>query len=243
MSPHICALSLPEQTNPYVKRENSEPEICPLCGTAETSEFDRDEIRPYLLCGECSLVFVPPEFHLSREKERGRYDLHENSILDEGYTNFLGRLIKPLKARYDPGSKALDFGSGPNPVMARLLSAAGFEVEIYDSFFEPQAEVFDQTFDFITLTEVLEHLSRPHAEIKRLQTVLRPGGSIAVMMRLLDDSIDFSGWHYKNDPTHICFYKWETCLWVAGHFGLKAKRIEEDIVVFEKPTRENTATV
>ncbi len=218
--------------------ENSDPERCPLCGSPETAEFERDELRLYLRCSRCGLVFVPADFHVSREEERARYDLHENSISDEGYTAFLGRVIKPLKERFPPASSVLDFGSGPNPVLARLLRHEGFEVDIYDSFFAANTAVFDQTFDVITLTEVLEHLSGPGEEIARLDGALRPGGSIAVMMRLLDESDDFSNWHYKNDPTHISFFSWDTCVWTAGNFGLKAERIEYDIVFFEKQKEE-----
>lgn len=216
---------------------------CPLCGSGEVSKFSRDQKRNYLRCRECTLVFVPSEFHISREEERARYQLHENDLSDVGYTEFLGRLIQPLKSRHPVGSKALDFGSGPNPVMAKILRMEGFEVNIYDSFYAADTTVFDQTFDFITLTEVLEHLSRPRKELARLSEILRPGGTIAVMMRLLDDSVDFSNWHYKNDPTHLCFYSWETCLWLADYFGLRALRIEKDIVIFEKAESEFAANV
>ncbi len=209
--------------------------MCSLCGSFQTSEFALDEHRIYYRCGVCFLVFVPADFHLSRKEERNRYDLHENSIEDAGFTAFLGRLVKPLKSKYASGSVGLDFGSGPNPVLAQLLRKEGFRIEIFDSFYETNKGVFDNTFDFITLTEVIEHLAWPLAEMIRLETLLRSGGSIAVMTRLLDDSVDFSKWHYKNDRTHICFYSWETFVWLADYLKLTLVRYESDIVFFGKP--------
>lgn len=58
---------------------------CPLCSSLAPEFYLRDKRRQYLQCMECSLVFVPPGYHLSAEKEKAEYDLHCNSPDDAGY--------------------------------------------------------------------------------------------------------------------------------------------------------------
>jgi 2-polyprenyl-3-methyl-5-hydroxy-6-metoxy-1,4-benzoquinol methylase len=64
-----------------------------------------------------------------------------------------------------------------------MLAEAGFEMSLYDPQFAPDRSVLTREGDFITATEVLEHLHRPAAELERLWSLLRPGGWLAVMTR------------------------------------------------------------
>ena len=59
-------------------------------------------------CQICSLVFVPPDQILSKEDEKKRYDLHQNSPLDPGYCRFLSRMFIPMQKCLAPGSRGLD---------------------------------------------------------------------------------------------------------------------------------------
>ena len=43
---------------------------CPLCASAETAFYHRDQRREYLGCRRCELVFVPPAYRLSPAEER-----------------------------------------------------------------------------------------------------------------------------------------------------------------------------
>ena len=83
---------------------------CPLCGARDNRFFCKDRCRAYLRCPDCALVFVPPEYFLSRAAERAEYDLHENSLDDPGYRGFLSRLAQPLLQRLPDGARGLDFG-------------------------------------------------------------------------------------------------------------------------------------
>jgi hypothetical protein len=74
---------------------------------------------------ECDLVFVPPEFHLSREEEKARYDFHSHSLADSGYRNFLNRLFQPLEKVLPIGARGLDFGCGHEPTLSVLFEKAG----------------------------------------------------------------------------------------------------------------------
>lgn len=207
---------------------------CPLCAGAEISFYSRDKRRPYLSCGTCSLVFVPPAWHLGREAERAQYLLHRNQIDDPGYRAFLSRLMLPLLERLTPGARGLDFGCGPGPALAHMLREAGFEVALYDSFFAPGVETLETGYDFVCATEVVEHLFEPGRELERLWARLPPQGWLGIMTKLLREPVTFTSWHYKNDPTHVCFFSDETWRWWAGQHDATLQIIGADVILLQR---------
>jgi len=208
---------------------------CPLCAAAGSSPFYADRRRRYLRCETCSLVFVPPAFYLSRQAERAEYDLHRNAIDDPGYRRFLSRLAEPLLARLAPASRGLDFGCGPGPALAHMLREAGHEVALYDSFYAPVPDVLDGRYDFICATEVVEHLHAPGRELARLWSLLASGGWLGVMTKLVRDRTAFSRWHYKNDPTHVCFFSERTWQWWAQSQGAALEIVGADVILLGRP--------
>lgn len=208
--------------------------LCPLCGEAVGERYTEDARRSYLRCSVCALVFVPPEHLPSAAEERAQYDLHENDPNDEGYRRFLSRVFLPMRARLQPGARGLDFGSGPGPTLSLMFEEAGFEMDIYDPFYAPNPDVFEQRYDFITATEVVEHLHRPGEELRRLVDCLVDGGHLGIMTKRVRDREAFAGWHYKNDPTHVSFFSEETFLWIAHRFGIALEVESDDVVVFSK---------
>jgi hypothetical protein len=210
---------------------------CPLCMEPEASDFHRDSRRRYLHCPTCNLVFVPPGYHLSAAEEKGAYDLHRNSPKDEEYRRFLGRLFWPMQELLPPGSRGLDFGSGPGPTLSIMFTEAGHSVSIHDKFYAPDSAVFAERYDFITATEVLEHLADPRLELARLWSCLRPGGRLGIMTKLILDREAFSRWHYKNDPTHICFFSPATFGWLAAGWQAEPTFVGSDVVLFQKSRR------
>ena len=208
---------------------------CPLCASDEVREFHRDLRRNYLRCDRCDLVFVPPEFHLGAEQERAEYDLHRNEVDDPGYRKFLGRLAGPLAARLSAGARGLDFGCGPGPALAVMLAERGFSVALYDIFYHPNETVFQRHYDFICATEVVEHLSEPGAVLERLWQMLGPGAYLGVMTKLVRDREAFARWHYKNDPTHVCFFSEQTWHWWAGEHDALLERFGADVVLLRRP--------
>ena len=208
---------------------------CPLCGSLDCQEFSFDTRRHYLRCQQCLLVFVPARYRLTRELELREYDKHENAIDDPGYRRFLGRLFDPLVQRLPAGASGLDFGCGPGPALAHMLSEAGFQVRLYDSFYQPDDSALTGVYDFICATEVVEHLHRPGAELGRLWGLLNPGGVLGVMTKLVIDAQAFSRWHYKNDPTHVCFFSRETWQWWAREFDADLVFVGADVMLLGKP--------
>ena len=207
---------------------------CPLCAGANISPYFSDKRRPYLCCGGCGLVFVPPARFLDRESERAEYDLHQNAVDDPAYRAFLSRLAQPLMQRLEPGARGLDFGCGQGPALAHMLREAGFEVALYDSFFQPDQRVLGRQYDFICATEVVEHLHRPGVELARLWSLLRPGGWLGIMTKLVRDAEAFANWHYKNDPTHVCFFSAGTWRWWARQQGANVDIMGADVILLRR---------
>lgn len=206
---------------------------CPLCDGLGT-DFHRDRRRAYLRCGRCLLVWVPPAFFLSPEAEKSEYDLHQNRPEDPAYRRFLGRLSAPLLQCLPAAASGLDFGCGPGPALASMLREAGHEVRLYDPFYFPDAEALEGSYDFITATEVVEHLHRPGPELERLWNRLRPGGTLGILTKLVRDRDAFATWHYKNDPTHVCFFSVETWNWWAQRNAATAVFPAADVILLAK---------
>ena len=206
--------------------------ICLLCGTSASELFSQDKFREYFECLECALIYVPEKFHMSFENEKKRYEKHNNDHDNIGYRNFLGRIAVPIRETVLLPASGLDFGCGPSTVLADILKNYGYEMKVYDPFFASNESVLNDKYDFISATEVFEHLRKPLTVINKLISMLKFGGKLAVMTKLYDDSIDFNSWHYKNDATHISFFTIETFNWLSKNLNLKYSKIENDIYIF-----------
>jgi hypothetical protein len=212
---------------------------CLLCSHSNARHYHRDKARSYLQCIRCGLVFVPPRERLNNSEEKARYDLHRNDPYDPGYRSFLSRLAEPLLARVSIGSEGLDFGCGPGPALPVMMLEQGRPMTVYDPFYAPDDSVWLRTYDFITATEVLEHLYRPREELNRLFRVLRPGGWLGIMTKLLPDHAAFLNWSYMQDSTHVCFFNIATFEYIAGHWNASLELSGSDVVLFQKLKEQN----
>ena len=214
---------------------------CPLCGTGDPTPYHRDRVRRYWRCRDCALVFVPPAARVDASAEKARYDQHRNDPADPRYRQFLARLADPLIARVPRGAVGLDFGSGPGPTLGPMLTEAGLRVHLYDVFYAPDPAVWNQRYDFITASEVIEHLHHPRAELNRLFSVLVPGGYLAMMTRWVGDHGAFTRSRYIRDPTHVCFYSTATCRWIARRWRARLELPATNVALFR--TGDVTSTV
>ncbi|MCP5100422.1 MAG: class I SAM-dependent methyltransferase [Chloroflexi bacterium] len=207
---------------------------CPLCQSTEQTDFHQDHNRTYSRCTQCNLVFVLPSAYLSPEAEKAEYDLHQNSPDDLQYRKFLSRLFTPIQKQLQPSSFGLDFGSGPGPTLSVMFAEVGHFMAIYDHFYANDPSVFKSQYDFITATEVVEHLHHPARELNRLWCCLKPGGTLGIMTKLVLNQTAFTTWHYKNDQTHVCFFSRTTFRWLANQWKAKLTFIDKDVIILQK---------
>ncbi|MDH3693748.1 MAG: class I SAM-dependent methyltransferase [Gammaproteobacteria bacterium] len=207
---------------------------CRLCNTGNAKPFHQDKRRDYFQCRKCKLVFVPESQLLPLAEEKSRYDLHQNSPDDSGYCRFLGRLVDPMATLLPRNSSGLDFGCGPGPALSILFQERGHHVTNYDPLYANDGSVFEQQYDFICATEVVEHLHYPGKELGRLWLCLKPGGMFGIMTKHVIDADAFANWHYKNDDTHVCFLSEQTFQWLTRKWAADLSIISNDIVIIQK---------
>lgn len=207
---------------------------CPLCGQEKVIPYVEDKNRVYLSCPDCCLVFVPGGYYLTKEAEKSEYDLHTNDPADPGYRRFLSRLAQPMIERLAPGQKGLDFGCGPGPALHRLFKEHGHPMDLFDPFYFNNPNVFSNKYNFITATEVVEHLHHPARVFENLFGLLRPGGWLGIMTKLALDRASFSQWHYIRDLTHVCFYSRATFSYIAQRYNASLDFIGNDVILMQK---------
>ncbi len=210
-------------------------DFCSVCHHPDLQLFTTVGHQIYRRCPLCQATMMDPAGWLSDREELAVYTLHDNGVEDAGYRRFLARLATPLVARLTPGQRGLDFGCGPGPALAAMLEEKGFSVARYDPAFLPDRALLEAQWDFITCTEVAEHLRCPLDVFALLDTLLKPGGLLGVMTCFQTDDDRFVNWHYRRDPTHIVFYREQTFRWLADHFGLELTIPRKDVVLLCKP--------
>jgi SAM-dependent methyltransferase len=207
---------------------------CPLC-QAPSAPFQTVDALHYRRCPDCGLVFLEPAQRPGLAAERARYDLHKNDPGDPRYRRFLAPLFEAIRARLPAGARGLDYGCGPGSGLAAMLREAGFSVNLYDPYYAPDASVLDGRYDFIACSEVAEHFHDPRSEFRKLDGLLKPGGWLGLMTGVLRENVDFANWHYRRDPTHVCFYRPETLRWIARALGWRLDSLDGNVVLFRKP--------
>ncbi|PHQ15048.1 class I SAM-dependent methyltransferase [Marinobacter profundi] len=211
-------------------------ERCPVCqGSGSLRHLVTIREVPYWRCERCQCTLMDARCRLSPDDEQEVYRLHDNQPEDPGYRRFLNKLAGPLLARLAPGSEGLDFGCGPGPALAMMLREAGMQVRLFDPLFYPNHGALAGQYEFVTCTEVVEHLHHPLETFSLLDRLLKPGGLLGVMTCFQTDDSRFANWHYRRDPTHVVFYREATLQWLADHFGWVLEIPAKDVAIFRKP--------
>lgn len=208
---------------------------CPLCGNSKCIPFTQDKRRAYSICERCKLVFVNPEHLPSPAFEKSEYDKHENHDDDEGYLRFLDRTRIPLLKAIPSPAQGLDFGCGPNPVLAKRLEDDGYQMQCFDAFYTyPPLQTPKHGFDFIVSTEAIEHFHTPSKEWSTWLSLLAKDGVLVIMTKRWLSKARFDQWHYKNDQTHVSFFHRDTFQYLADKFGFEANFVSDDVVLMHR---------
>lgn len=202
--------------------------LCPLC-SSQSELFYNDE---FFLCPTCGGIFKNQELLLDAKDEKERYELHSDDVNDLGYQKFVSPITTNVFNDFKKENCGLDFGSGNSKIVATVLENESYNVKVYDPFFAPILENLKEKYDYITSCEVIEHFNNPQKEFALLQSLLKEGGKLYCMTHLYDESIDFSKWYYKNDPTHIFIYQAKTVEFIKNHFGFSDATIEKRLIVW-----------
>jgi hypothetical protein len=199
-------------------------QICKLCKSKNVITYKHPKFGIiFHECLNCQAIYKDKAQSLSEEDEKKIYDLHENSIENLGYVNFLTNFIDSAVIPFIKKGVALDFGSGPGPVLSQILkNKYNFECSIYDYYYAKHIEVFDKRYDLITSTEVFEHLSDPISTLKQFHEILNMDGIVSIMTLFHPkEQSEFFDWFYIRDPSHITFFTPKTFDVIAKLTGFK----------------------
>ncbi|MFO8062297.1 MAG: class I SAM-dependent methyltransferase [bacterium] len=201
---------------------------CPLCGS-EGKKFYKDL---YMTCSKCGGIYMHESFYCSPDKERARYEEHNNDVYDNGYREFVSPITEYILKHYTVSDRGLDYGAGTGPVISKILKDSGFNIKIYDPFFADNEQLLNSQYNYIVCCEVIEHFNKPAGEFQKLKNMLMPEGKLICMTNLYDDDLDFARWNYKDDQTHVFIYRRETIEYIARHFYFKAYSIKNRLIIF-----------
>lgn len=164
--------------------------------------------------------------------EKLRYETHNNDVFDKRYQNFVSPITSAILENFSKDHIGLDFGAGTGPVISKILGDNDFKIKQYDPFFHKNEKLLREKYDYIACCEVMEHFYSPKKDFGLLKNVLLKGGRLYCMTDIYDDSIDFSLWYYKNDPTHVFMYQKETIIWIKNEFRFSDVTIEGRLITF-----------
>ncbi len=212
---------------------NSPVDECPLCLNKNTQDYARDPSRDFSLCSICSLIFVPRSQLISSSDEKKRYDFHQNDESDEFYRKYLNLIAESILPTLSEGEVGLDFGCGRTTLMSDLFKKKNFAVDSYDLYYFPDLTIWSKKFNFIILSEVIEHLRYPMEEMKKLRDLLLPEGKIFIKTKLHPgDKSFFDNWFYKRDITHVQFFSEDSLRYLAKELSMSGPKIlSEDLFV------------
>ncbi|WP_214454860.1 class I SAM-dependent methyltransferase [Aeromonas dhakensis] len=210
------------------------PLSCPLCCAADAYELPVAG-KLYHRCRACELVWLDAAEHLDPAREKAVYDGHDNQVDDPRYRHFLQRAFGEVQRRLPPPASGLDFGCGPGPALIAMGREAGYQMAGYDKFYADEPELLTRQYDFITSTEVIEHIATPSAVLETLWGCLKPGGLLVLQtQRVLGDE-RFRQWRYRHDPTHIVFFAEASFRALADRWQAQVEFPHADVAVFTKP--------
>ena len=206
---------------------------CPICLDCNAQEYSHDKFRKYLTCSHCELIFVPRDQLITTEAEKHRYDSHQNDENDLHYKNYLMQMMNQIIPELQEQEVGLDFGCGRTDLLSQLFRDKNFEMDSFDLYFLADSKIWAKKYHFIILSEVIEHLRDPLAELEKLRRLLLPKGKIFIKTKLHpEDKSLFDNWFYKRDSTHIQFFNSKSLKVLGSKIDMSGPQIRSEDLAF-----------
>ncbi|WVM93761.1 class I SAM-dependent methyltransferase [Halopseudomonas pachastrellae] len=186
---------------------------CPLCSSPAHWMLS-DRKRSYWQCERVSDGARARAMAMTAKQEKAEYDRPRKPPRMIRATGAFSRAWRAAAAAPAAG-QLLRLWLCPGPALALMLREQGHQVSLHDLYYHPNPAALEQQWDFITATEVVEHLAAPRAVLEQLWRCLKPGGWLGLMTKRVTNPEAFSTWHYKSDPTHISFFSEHSFHWLA----------------------------
>ena len=228
--------------------------ICPVCGNTSFSTWGRVKNYAIEQCGGCGLGITSPFPEIDEQVtvNKSNYLLEQriNTYLSR-YSNFKKRYQRQLGdiQNFSPGGKLLDIGCniglflcearasgfGVTGVELNRECAAyartHFKLNIHSNYLSNSTFEAD-SFDVVTMYDVLEHIPDLHRILAQIRRILKPGGLLVVQspnIGSLMAGLAKSTWSWLSPPDHLYhFTPGSLCILLenAGYNILKVKTWE-----------------
>lgn len=209
---------------------------CHICSQKTKYFTDETTSIVYYYCLGCEYIFKSLENYSSIEKQKARYDLHDNDEGSESYKAYYQRFLDFVLPLVGSPESALDFGCGKSTLLVNMLNNMNIKSTYYDPLYHPNTTYDSKKYELIVSTEVFEHLHRPDEVFVRLLSRLEQHGYLAIQTQFHPNNSDiFKRWYYHQDPTHIVFFRSQTFKVLCKIHGCKyIGDNEKNIVVIRK---------
>jgi spore maturation protein CgeB len=212
---------------------------CPLCGGSDATSLWSKDGADYVRCRDCTLVYENPRLSDEELRQyysqEGYYIQADASVPTSGYENYFEQCTPQLQREYfdiverhcrTRRGRFLDVGCGAGGVVGIALErgwdAAGQEISSWAAaqgrlrgvtIVEkdlPAAGFPADSFDAVSMFDVLEHLPSPNEYVQEIFRILKPGGVLVVETPNIDGF--FARHLYKGTSdlvkprSHICLY-------------------------------------
>lgn len=217
-----------EALRDYVPEERAESS-CRACGEIGRPIF-RKRGFDFAECPSCGCRFVVGNLP-TLEYDEGYFGgdsfggypayLQDRDLIVENFARRVGWLTPHARGR-----RFLDVGAAYG-LLVQAASEAGFDavglepargcgdwakaelgVEMMAGTVE-DAEIEPESFDVVTLIDVIEHVVDPGAALRRIRTWLRPGGLVVIEtgdFEALLARVCGSRWYYYDPPQHLTYF-------------------------------------
>jgi hypothetical protein len=202
---------------------------CPLCKHPGKLFYGKQ----YFICNNCAGIYRNKNEYLSTDDEVARYKKHNNDVNDAGHQKFVSPITTYVQNNFTANHCGLDFGSGTESVVSKILKDEGYDILQYDPCFIDNIALLNKEYDYIVCCEVIEHFHKPGDEFELLRNLLKASGALICMTHLYSGNTDFKSWYYKNDPTHVFFYHQETTKYIADNYGFSNCTVNDRLIVFQ----------
>jgi len=196
------------------------------------------DTHEYYRCNECQLVYLwplPDEAHLKQVYNSDYYGVGEKEKFSSGMIvrvidRFAGRRAKRFARYLKGGARIMDVGCGNGRFLEHLHSLKrNFELNGIE--IDPGAalraskrlkarawihtvtdiEKFfgKQSFDALSYVHVFEHIQNPALVMDQFEKVLRPGGSVLIVIPNIESlqAKEYKhNWFHLDPPRHLHFY-------------------------------------
>lgn len=210
--------------------------LCPICKSLQTRPFACKDNFPFYRCKPCKTIFlknVPSALFLN--SYYSKTFLYSDGDINEPIIRKRDPLILARLKSIAPSAKTLcDVGSGfgyflddaqtrgytvcgiePSKKLARD-SRRNYKLLVYEGSLDEYIKDSKDTFDIVTCIHVIEHVRNPKDFIKKLTSLVKPGGILYIETPNSDSHllyVEKERYTFLIPPDH---------LWLFSHFSINS---------------------